>query len=387
MTAVPVFYLDRRPYVLYNSYENTMEVGIINMGKRVLVAMSGGVDSSVAAWLLQQQGYECVGVTMKLYQNEQVGRKGHTCCALEDVEDARSVARRLGIQHYVFNFCETFDEQVMWKFADSYERGDTPNPCIDCNRYLKFGYLFHRAQVLGMDYIATGHYARIVQDPSTGRWALEKAADPDRDQSYVLASMTQEQLSRTLFPLGGLHKPEVRKIAEEQGFCNARKHDSQDICFVPDGKYADFIERTVGSPSPAGPFLDREGRVLGQHKGLIRYTKGQHKGLGLSTEEPLYVLEKDAASNTIRLGPDSALWSTELTAEQVNLISVPELTAPMRVTAKTRYSQREAAATVEALPDGCIRVVFDEPQRAITPGQAVVLYDGECVVGGGTIRG
>lgn len=284
------------------------------MSSRVLVAMSGGVDSSVAAWLLQRQGYECVGVTMKLYQNETVGRKGHTCCALEDVEDARSVARRLGIPHYTFNFCESFDEQVMRKFAESYRRGDTPNPCIDCNRYLKFGHLFHRAEVLGIDYIATGHYARICLEPG-GRRALRKAADPARDQSYVLASMTQEQLSKTLFPLGGLHKAEVRAMAEEQGFCNARKHDSQDICFVPDGDYAAFLERYTGKACSPGDILDREGRVLGRHKGAVRYTLGQRKGLGISGPEPLYVCGKSMEDNTVTVGPESALYGSALLAE------------------------------------------------------------------------
>ena len=358
------------------------------MKEKILIAMSGGVDSSVAAYLMQRQGCDCIGVTMRLFLNSDAGmEKGRTCCSLDDVEDARSVACRLGIPYYVFNFTEDFRRCVIEHFADSYRRGVTPNPCIDCNRYLKFDRLLQRAETLGCDCLVTGHYARIEQDTASGRWLLKRAADRSKDQTYFLYMLTQDQLAHTLFPLGGLHKTEVRQIAEAHGLVNARKHDSQDICFVPDGKYADFIERTVGNPSPVGPFLDQEGRVLGQHKGLIRYTKGQHKGLGLSTEEPLYVLEKDAQTNTIRLGPDSALWTTELTAERVNLISVPELTAPMRVTAKTRYSQREAAATVEALPGGCIRVVFDEPQRAITPGQAVVLYDGECVVGGGTIRG
>ena len=355
---------------------------------RVCVAMSGGVDSSVAAVLLQEQGYELSGVNLRMFHNEDLGEsREKTCCSLADAEDAALVARRLGFPFYVFDFSQVFRDTVIRDFVNEYQAGRTPNPCAVCNRDVKFGALLQRVRALGSDCVATGHYARIEQDAASGRWLLKRAADRSKDQTYFLYMLTQDQLAHTLFPLGGLHKTEVRQIAEAHGLVNARKHDSQDICFVPDGKYADFIERTVGNPSPVGPFLDQEGRVLGQHKGLIRYTKGQHKGLGLSTEEPLYVLEKDAQTNTIRLGPDSALWTTELTAGRVNLISVPELTAPMRVTAKTRYSQREAAATVEALPGGCIRVVFDEPQRAITPGQAVVLYDGECVVGGGTIRG
>ena len=355
---------------------------------RVCVAMSGGVDSSVATVLLQEQGYELSGVNLRMFHNEDLGEsREKTCCSLADAEDAALVARRLGFPFYVFDFSQVFRDTVIRDFVNEYQAGRTPNPCAVCNRDVKFGALLQRVRALGSDCVATGHYARIEQDAASGRWLLKRAADRSKDQTYFLYMLTQDQLAHTLFPLGGLHKTEVRQIAEAHGLVNARKHDSQDICFVPDGKYADFIERTVGNPSPVGPFLDQEGRVLGQHKGLIRYTKGQHKGLGLSTEEPLYVLEKDAQTNTIRLGPDSALWTRSLTAERVNLISVPELTAPMRVTAKTRYSQREAAATVEALPGGCIRVVFDEPQRAITPGQAVVLYDGECVVGGGTIRG
>ena len=354
---------------------------------RVCVAMSGGVDSSVAAVLLQEQGYELSGVNLRMFHNEDLGEsREKTCCSLADAEDAALVARRLGFPFYVFDFSQVFRDTVIRDFVDEYQAGRTPNPCAVCNRDVKFGALLQRVRALGSDCVATGHYARIEQDAASGRWLLKRAADRSKDQTYFLYMLTQDQLAHTLFPLGGLHKTEVRQIAEAHGLVNARKHDSQDICFVPDGKYADFIERTVGNPSPVGPFLDQEGRVLGQHKGLIRYTKGQHKGLGLSTEEPLYVLEKDAAANTIRLGPDSALWTTELTAEQVNLISMPELTVPLRVTAKTRYSQREAAATVTSLPDGCIHVVFDEPQRAITAGQAVVLYDGEYVVGGGTIR-
>ena len=354
---------------------------------RVCVAMGGGVDSSVAAVLLQEQGYELSGVNLRMFHNEDLGEsREKTCCSLADAEDAALVARRLGFPFYVFDFAQVFRDTVIRDFVDEYQAGRTPNPCAVCNREVKFGALLRRVQALGQDFLATGHYAQVERDPDSGRYLLKRAADRSKDQTYFLYMLTQDQLAHTLFPLGGLHKAEVRQIAETRGLVNARKHDSQDICFVPDGKYADFIERTTGHPSPTGPFLDREGRVLGQHKGLIRYTRGQHKGLGLSTEEPLYVLEKDAAANTIRLGPDSALWTTELTAEQVNLISMPELMVPLRVTAKTRYSQREAAATVTSLPDGCIHVVFDEPQRAITAGQAVVLYDGEYVVGGGTIR-
>lgn len=354
---------------------------------RVCVAMSGGVDSSVAAVLLQEQGYELSGVNLRMFHNEDLGEsREKTCCSLADAEDAALVARRLGFPFYVFDFAQVFRDTVIRDFVEEYQAGHTPNPCAVCNREVKFGALLRRVQALGQDFLATGHYAQVERDPDSGRYLLKRAADRSKDQTYFLYMLTQDQLAHTLFPLGGLHKAEVRQIAETRGLVNARKHDSQDICFVPDGKYADFIERTTGHPSPTGPFLDREGRVLGQHKGLIRYTRGQHKGLGLSTEEPLYVLEKDAAANTIRLGPDSALWTTELTAEQVNLISMPELMVPLRVTAKTRYSQREAAATVTSLPDGCIHVVFDEPQRAITAGQAVVLYDGEYVVGGGTIR-
>ncbi len=355
---------------------------------RVCVAMSGGVDSSVTAVLLKEQGHELSGVNLRMFHNEDLGQsRERACCSLADAEDAALVARRMGFPFYVFDFAQIFRDTVIRDFIAEYRAGRTPNPCSVCNRDVKFGALLQRVQALGYDCIATGHYARVEYDEGSGRWLLKRAADRSKDQTYFLYMLTQQQLAHTLFPLGGLHKTEVRAIAEAHGLVNAKKHDSQDICFVPDGKYADFIERTVGAPSPAGPFLNEEGRVLGQHKGLIRYTRGQHKGLGLSTETPLYVLEKNAAENSIRLGPDSALWSRLLTADQVNLISVPELTGPMRVTAKTRYSQREAAATVTALPDGRIHVEFDEPQRAITAGQSVVLYDGECVVGGGTICG
>ena len=299
------------------------------MAEKVLVAMSGGVDSSVAAYLLQQQGYACIGVTMRLYENETAGiPRGHTCCSLDDVEDARAVAYDLGMPYYVLNFTEEFDEKVIRKFVQVYQNGGTPNPCIDCNRYLKFDHLLNRARELGCDYIATGHYVQRWQDEN-GRWGLRKNDDPGKDQSYVLYSLTQDQLAHTLFPLGGMHKDAVRAIAEEQGLCNARKHDSQDICFVPDGDYAAFLERYTGQPMQPGNFVDEQGHVIGRHKGAARYTIGQRKGLGLALGAPVYVCGKDMEKNTVTVGPESELFKTTLIAGDFNWISVPELTAPM----------------------------------------------------------
>ena len=354
----------------------------------VFVAMSGGVDSSVAALLLQQAGHKIFGVNLRMFHNEDLGQSpGKTCCSLADAEDAGLVARRLGAPFYVFDVSQVFRSTVLRDFIEEYQNGRTPNPCAVCNRTVKFGALLDRVRVLGADYLATGHYARVEQDAATGRYLLKRGLDRSKDQSYFLYMLTQEQLAHTLFPLGGLEKTQVRQLAEAHGLVNAHKHDSQDICFVPDGDYAAFIERTVGSPSLPGNFVDQKGQVLGHHRGIIRYTHGQHKGLGLSTSEPLYVLEKDAVSNTIRLGPDSDLWSQTLTAEQFNWVSIPEPTEPIAVTVKTRYSQREAAAIARSLPGGRCQVTFEEPQRAITPGQAVVLYQEEIVVGGGTICG
>ena len=354
----------------------------------VFVAMSGGVDSSVAALLLQQAGHKIFGVNLRMFHNEDLGQSpGKTCCSLADAEDAGLVARRLGAPFYVFDVSQVFRSTVIRDFIEEYQNGRTPNPCAVCNRTVKFGALLDRVRVLGADYLATGHYARVEQDAATGRYLLKRGLDRSKDQSYFLYMLTQEQLAHTLFPLGGLEKTQVRQLAEAHGLVNAHKHDSQDICFVPDGDYAAFIERTVGTPSLPGNFVDQKGQVLGHHRGIIRYTHGQHKGLGLSTSEPLYVLEKDAVSNTIRLGPDSDLWSQTLTAEQFNWVSIPEPTEPIAVTVKTRYSQREAAAIARSLPGGRCQVTFEEPQRAITPGQAVVLYQEEIVVGGGTICG
>lgn len=351
---------------------------------KVLIAMSGGVDSSVAAFLMKEQGCQCIGATMKLFHNEDIGvKRTKTCCSLEDVEDARSVAFHLGIPYYVFNFSDDFKGQVIDRFTAAYERGATPNPCIDCNRYLKFERLYERARILGCDAIVTGHYARIEQE--NGRWLLKKSLDESKDQSYVLYSLTQEQLAHTRLPLGAMHKSETRRIAEEQGFYNADKPDSQDICFVPNGDYAGFIARFTGHDCPAGDFVDEEGHVLGRHKGIVHYTVGQRKGLGIAADAPLYVKQIDAASNRVVLSGNESLFSRELTANDFNWIAYDVPPRELRASARVRYHQREQAATVTVLGDGRVHLVFDEPQRAITPGQAVVLYDGDTVLGGGTI--
>ena len=349
--------------------------------------MSGGVDSSVAAFLMKEKGYECIGATMKLFQNEDVVVcREHTCCSLDDVEDARSVARALEMPYYVFNFLDRFKEEVMEKFVCSYENACTPNPCIDCNRYLKFDKMFHRMQEIGYDYIVTGHYARVEYDENRGRYLLKKAVDDTKDQSYVLYMLTQEQLAHVKLPLGGLRKDQVRVIAEEHGFINARKHDSQDICFVPDGDYAKFIEKYTGKKTPEGDFVDKEGNYIGRHKGIIHYTIGQRRGLGIPAASRLYVCEISPKTNTVVLGDNADLFSSELEADSVNLISVDNLSEPKRVTAKIRYRHKEQPATAWQTPDGILHVKFDEPQRAITKGQAVVMYDGAEVVGGGVIN-
>lgn len=358
------------------------------MKEKVMVAMSGGVDSSVAAVLLRDQGYDICGATLKLFSDEDVYTscsRTRTCCSLDDVEDARSVCYKLGIEHFVFNFKETFQDEVIQKFARSYESGNTPNPCVDCNRYIKFSKLIQRAILMEKDYIATGHYARIEYDKGSGRYLLKKAVDLSKDQSYVLYVLTQHDLSKTLLPLGGMFKADVRKIAEERDLINARKPDSQDICFVKDGDYAGFLENMMGIESKPGNFIDKDGNVVGTHKGIIRYTVGQRKGLGIALGKPAYVINKNKENNTVTVGSEEELYSYRLKASDLNMIAVEKLNAPIRATVKTRYSQKETKATIHQEGDDEIIVEFNDKQRAITPGQAVVFYDGDVVIGGGAI--
>ena len=348
--------------------------------------MSGGVDSSLAAKLMQDDGYECIGCTMRLFHNEDAGlERSRTCCSLEDVEDARSVAYELGMRFYVFNFTDDFRNTVIRSFVESYQNGITPNPCIDCNRYMKFGKLFDRAKILDCNCVVTGHYARIEE--RDGRYVLKKAIDATKDQSYVLYAMTQEQLAHTRFPLGNLCKTRVRALAEQNGFVNADKPDSQDICFVPDGDYAHIIELQTGCKAAAGNFVDRCGNVLGTHRGVIHYTIGQRKGLGIAAGEPLYVCRICPQSNTVVLGRNEDLFSTEADAADFNWISGESLKQAIRCKVKIRYRQAEQWATVTPCDEHDVHISFDDPQRAVTPGQAAVLYDGDIVLGGGTIRG
>lgn len=347
--------------------------------KRIMVAMSGGVDSSVAAFLLSQGGADCAGATMQLCNDLLPDMQ-----IADPVADARTVAQRLNIPFYVFHETEQFRKKVVDPFVYCYENGGTPNPCVNCNRYLKFDILLKNARATGYDMIATGHYAKIRKDEN-GRYLLYRAADDAKDQSYFLACLTQDQLSHTLFPLGELSKAEVRQIAEDQGFLNAKKKDSQDICFIPDGDYVEFIKKYTGKDYPAGNYIDTAGNILGKHAGAICYTIGQRKGLGIALGAPAYVCCKDMDKNTVTLGTNEDLFHRSLRAVDWNWIPFPILSEPIRVTAKVRYRHTAQPATVYPEENGTARVEFDEPQRAITAGQAVVLYDGDLVVGSGTI--
>lgn len=352
--------------------------------KKALIAMSGGVDSSVAAYLCVRDGYDCIGATMKLYHNEDINiSEENSCCSLDDIEDARSVANRLGMPFHVFNFSADFKEAVIDRFIAAYEKGSTPNPCIDCNRYIKFERLFKEMRERDFDYIVTGHYARIEFDGE--RYLLKKALDESKDQSYVLFSLTQEQLSHTLFPLGNYTKEETRNIAQANDFINARKHDSQDICFVPDGDYAAFIEKQTGKTYPDGDFINKSGQKLGTHRGIIRYTIGQRKGLGLALPAPMYVCEKDIVNNKVVLCSNEELFASELQAVNFNWIAFDIPPKTFKANARIRYNQKEQPATITVNDNGSVTIIFDEPQRAISKGQAVVLYDGDTVIGGGTI--
>ena len=340
----------------------------------------------MAACLLKEQGYDVIGVTMQIWQEEQpqqVSNQGG-CCGLTAVDDARRVAEVLDIPYYVMNFRQEFQKKVIDYFVEEYLHGRTPNPCIACNRYVKWESLLQRSLEIGADYIATGHYARVEVLPN-GRYAIRNSVTASKDQTYALYNLTQSQLAHTLMPVGDYTKEEIRKIAQEHYLPVAHKADSQDICFVPDGNYAKFIEQHACKTYPEGDFVDVHGNVLGRHKGIIRYTIGQRKGLGLALKEPMYVMDVDIEKNQVVLGRNEDLFSKRLVADDVNLISIGHIDTPIRVTAKVRYRHTEAPATVNPLPDGKIEVIFNEPQRAITKGQAVVLYDGDIVVGGGTI--
>lgn len=353
---------------------------------KVVVGMSGGVDSSVAAYLLKEQGHDVTGVTMQIWQDEDqaVQEENGGCCGLSAVDDARRVAADLGIPYYVMNFKPEFKEHVIDYFIEEYLQGKTPNPCIACNRYVKWESLLNRSMSIGAEYIATGHYARIVK-LENGRYTLRQSATISKDQTYALYNLTQEQLKHTLMPVGEYSKEEVRRIAEKINLRIANKPDSQDICFVPDGDYAAYIEETAGVPIPEGNFVNSSGQVLGRHKGITHYTVGQRKGLGLALGYPAFVLEIRPDTNEVVLGTVEESMTITLRANQLNFMSVEDLTEPLRVWAKIRYNHKGAWCTVEKTGADEVLCTFEEPQRAVTPGQAVVFYDGEYVLGGGTI--
>ena len=352
--------------------------------KRVVVAMSGGVDSSVAAALLAEQGHDVIGLSMQLYDQRGTESFG-TCCTLEDLHDARRVAAAIGIPHYVLNFERQFQDSVISNFVREYASGRTPLPCAHCNSDLKFSTLLDRARALGAERVATGHYAR-VEEAADGRWLLKRSADRDKDQSYFLFSLTQDQLARALFPVGELRKPEVRAQARRLGLNVADKPDSQEICFVPDGDYASFVARKRPDLAQDGAIVDQAGRTLGHHSGVHRYTVGQRKGLGVSAPSPVYVLKLDAAAATVTVGPKEALQRTSLTALDVNWIAGTPPGTWLAASAQIRHRHAPGSGRARSLPGARAEFVFDEAQTAIAPGQAVVFYDGDVVLGGGWIE-
>lgn len=355
------------------------------MKEKVVVGLSGGVDSSVAAYLLKEQGYDVIGVTMQIWQQEEqaVLEENGGCCGLSAIEDARRVAQVLGIPHYVMNFRKDFKEKVIDYFCEEYLNARTPNPCIACNRYVKWESLLKRCLDIGADYIATGHYARIVQ-LSNGRYTLKRSKTLAKDQTYALYNLTQNQLSKTLMPVGEYSKDEIRAIAQKAGIPVAHKPDSQDICFVEDD-YGRFIEEETGVSIEPGNFVDPEGNILGRHKGIIHYTIGQRRGLGLSLKQPGYVIRVDKDKNEVVIGTKDQLYSKVLYGNRCNFMSIPSVEGERRTTAKIRYNSPEVPCTIRMAEEDLIEVVFDEPQRAVTPGQAVVFYDDGIVVGGATI--
>lgn len=357
------------------------------MQKKVMIGMSGGVDSSVAAAILLQKGYDVIGVTLQIWQESSDSGKKHedACCSLSAVDDARRVANKLGIPYYVLNFKDIFKEKVIDYFTAEYVKGRTPNPCIACNRFVKFEAMLDKATAMGVDYVATGHYARIEFDERTGRYLLRKSATDRKDQTYALYTLTQKQLSHTLMPVGDYHKERIREMAAELRLSVASKPDSQEICFVDDNDYGRFISENTNYKIKPGCFIDIEGNILGKHKGIIHYTVGQRKGLGITFGKPMYVKSVNPETDTVVLADENEIFSSELTASDLNFISIDKLEGEMKVSAKIRYSAKEVPAVISLLGDSKVKVVFDTPVRAVTPGQAVVFYDSDVVVGGGTI--